>query len=61
VRVIDFSYVYIPDINGMLNTLFYGTPSRDFASLYARNEKSLNAKLKQITTSYEKLEERLGT
>ena len=60
VRVIDFSYVYIPDINGILNKLFYETPSRDFASLYAKNEKALNAKLKQIVKSYEKLEEEIA-
>lgn len=60
VRVLDFSYIYIPDINGMLQTLLYSNPSKDFASLYAKNEKLLNAKLKQITTSYEKLEEMLG-
>ncbi len=60
VRVLDFSYIYIPDINGMLQTLLFSSPSKDFASLYAKNEKLLNAKLKQITTSYEKLEEQLG-
>jgi ABC-type glycerol-3-phosphate transport system substrate-binding protein len=60
VRVIDFSYVYIPDINGILNMLFYNNPSRDFSSLYAKTEKSLNAKLNQIIKSYEKLEEQLA-
>ncbi len=57
-RVIDFSYVYCNDINNMLNTLFFSTPSKDFASLYAKNEKNLNKKLKEITKSYEKLEAR---
>jgi ABC-type sugar transport system, periplasmic component len=60
VRVLDFSYVYCSDINGMLNTLLYGSPSKDFASLYAKSEKSLNTKLKQITKSYEKLEEKIA-
>ena len=59
VRVLDFSYIYIPDINGILNKLLYETPSKDFASLYAKNEKALNAKIKQLITSYDKLEEKL--
>ncbi|HHW24770.1 MAG TPA: extracellular solute-binding protein [Clostridiales bacterium] len=60
VRVLDFSYVYIPDIFGLLNTLLYNNPSKDFASLYAKSEKSLNAKIKQLIESYDKLEQMLG-
>jgi len=55
VRVLDFSYIYIPEINGILNQLFYSSPSRDFASLYKKNEKALNAKLQNIVKSYESL------
>jgi len=60
VRVLDFSYVYIPDINGILNTLLYERPSKDFASQYAKSERSLNAKIDQLIKSYDKLEELLG-
>ena len=59
VRVLDFSYVYIPDINGILNTLLYERPSKDFASQYAKSERSLNAKIDQLIKSYDKLEELL--
>jgi hypothetical protein len=50
VRILDFAFVYCNNFNGIVNELLNPTkPSKDFASLYAKREKTLAESVTKVS------------
>lgn len=58
VRILDFAFVYCNNFNGIVNDLLNPSkPSKDFASLYAKREKTLAAAVAKVSDIFVELAE----